>query len=390
MILLVVNSSVLTPNCFSQWVSMSNGLTWGYVYSFTISGNYLFTGLPSFGTYVTTNNGSVWTSVPGPDSKALASNGNFIYAGDRFNVYKSTDFGANWNGTGIPSAQANFQSIAVSGNYIYAGAMIGGIFLSTDNCSSWNHLTFTNSPVIAILVNGNQVLAGTAYNGVFSTTDNGATWVHTSLNTESVNALAVSENNILAGTGSGVFKSVNNGVDWTQTSLNNVAVLSLAVSGNNVFAGTLFHGIYISNDNGTTWAQRNEGFGNFQVNAMAILNGYVFAGTYGDSIYRRPIDELIGIKPISQQVPSHFSLSQNYPNPFNPSTKFKIEIAKFSFTKVSIFDVLGREVASLVNQQLQPGTYEMNWDATSEPSGVYFCKLTVGDFTETKKMILIK
>jgi hypothetical protein len=98
----------------------------------------------------------------------------------------------------------------------------------------------------------------------------------------------------------------------------------------------------------------------------------------------------IGIQPISNEIPSSFELSQNYPNPFNPTTKFKFQIVKLSDTKVTVYDVLGKEVAILVNQQLKPGTYEVEWIATNYPSGVYFYNLSAGDFTETKKMVLIK
>ncbi len=102
----------------------------------------------------------------------------------------------------------------------------------------------------------------------------------------------------------------------------------------------------------------------------------------------------IGITPISGEVPKNFSLSQNYPNPFNPATKIKFDLPEGNgdkrFVLLKIYDVLGREVSTLVNQQLQPGTYEVNFDAANFESVVYFYKLTSGGFTETKKMVLIK
>ncbi len=105
---------------------------------------------------------------------------------------------------------------------------------------------------------------------------------------------------------------------------------------------------------------------------------------------------LIGIKTISEQMPSHYTLSQNYPNPFNPSTVIKFQVTGSGIVKLSIYDILGKEVSTLLNQQLNPGTYEANWNASDFPSGVYFYKLVVGDntnnggFIATKKMILIK
>lgn len=97
-----------------------------------------------------------------------------------------------------------------------------------------------------------------------------------------------------------------------------------------------------------------------------------------------------GIQITSNNVPDKFSLFQNYPNPFNPGTKFKIQITKLSDVKVIVLDVLGREVTTLVNSQLKPGTYEVEWDGINYPSGVYFYRLTADQYTSTKKMVLVK
>ena len=96
------------------------------------------------------------------------------------------------------------------------------------------------------------------------------------------------------------------------------------------------------------------------------------------------------VKKISSEVPNSFSLSQNYPNPFNPKSKIKFQITKLSMVKLIVFDELGKMITTLVNEQLQPGTYEAAWDASNYSSGVYFYKLITPEFTETRKMILIK
>jgi len=97
----------------------------------------------------------------------------------------------------------------------------------------------------------------------------------------------------------------------------------------------------------------------------------------------------VGIIPESG-LPEVFSLEQNYPNPFNPSTKIKFALMKDAFTKISVYDELGREAAVLVNEELKAGSYETNWNAENFPSGVYFYKIESGDYTASKKMILIK
>jgi hypothetical protein len=108
--------------------------------------------------------------------------------------------------------------------------------------------------------------------------------------------------------------------------------------------------------------------------------------------------QMVGIKPISTIVPISFDLSQNYPNPFNPTTKIKFDVGpplnpllrKEGTVVLRIYDVLGKEVVTLVNEQLNPGTYEVEWDASNYPSGVYFFKLITGNYSETKKLILLK
>ncbi len=134
------------------------------------------------------------------------------------------------------------------------------------------------------------------------------------------------------------------------------------------------------------------------VYSTLTFNGILFAST--KSINYNPRSAVIGIHQISTDVPRGFSLSQNYPNPFNPSTKIKFEIPlskEVSATggrgvsvRLTVYDNLGRQVETLVNQQLSPGAYEVDWNAFEFPSGVYYYRLSTSDFSETKKLILIK
>jgi hypothetical protein len=98
----------------------------------------------------------------------------------------------------------------------------------------------------------------------------------------------------------------------------------------------------------------------------------------------------IGISNISSSVPSQFKLFQNYPNPFNPSTKIRFALPGNAFVSLVLYDILGREVEKLVNEQLGAGTYEAEWNAVKFTSGIYFYKLETEEFVDTKKMILIK
>lgn len=100
--------------------------------------------------------------------------------------------------------------------------------------------------------------------------------------------------------------------------------------------------------------------------------------------------EPVGIIPISHNVPKNFALSQNYPNPFNPGTTIRFDVAKSSFVNLSVYDILGREVTTLVNEQVPVGTYEVKWNPAGNSSGIYFYKMITSGMTLTKKMIFNK
>jgi uncharacterized delta-60 repeat protein len=147
------------------------------------------------------------------------------------------------------------------------------------------------------------------------------------------------------------------------------------------------------------WLQRYNGPGNGWDGANSIAldgsgNVYVTGGSYGNGTVfdyaTIKYSQSIGIRIISTEIPKTFSLYQNYPNPFNPVTNIKFQIPKAGFVKLTVFDLLGREVETLASENLDAGTYKIDWNATNYPSGVYYYKLTVDRYSVTKKMILVK
>lgn len=114
-----------------------------------------------------------------------------------------------------------------------------------------------------------------------------------------------------------------------------------------------------------------------------------------ETIARISFYEIISVKQISSGIPQNFSLSQNYPNPFNPVTKIKFNIPVTGQghalnVHLRIYDILGREVKTLINKKLSPGSYEVEWNASNFPSGIYFYRLKAQGFSESKKMVLVK
>jgi len=99
---------------------------------------------------------------------------------------------------------------------------------------------------------------------------------------------------------------------------------------------------------------------------------------------------LVGVSNNGSNVPTVFKLYNNYPNPFNPKTTIKYDIPKNSNVRIMIYDVLGKEVETIVNEKKTAGSYEIQWDASKYASGTYFYRIEAGDFTETKKLVLLK
>ncbi|MBK8381316.1 MAG: T9SS type A sorting domain-containing protein [Ignavibacteria bacterium] len=206
--------------------------------------------------------------------------------------------------------------------------------------------------------------------------------------------------------------SINKGVNWdADTRLTNNSAASrtpsVTVSGQAVHVvwddrrGGASGEIYYkrSTDAGVSWIADTQLTVNFaSQNPSVSVSGsavYVVWKDYRDGnweIYSKqnPTGNPVGIINISSEIPNEFSLGQNYPNPFNPATKIKFELRNTSFTNLVIYDGLGREVETIVNEQLNAGSYEADWNASNFPSGVYFYKLTTGDFSKTNKMLLIK
>ncbi len=405
--LIIVTILFLGNSIRSQWEHVSGGLN-TQVLSVVTSENILYAA--GSGVYKSTNLGLNWTrsSLNNNNIRGLAANSNFVFAGTYSNngIYRSTNYGLNWTQTSL-SYYSTVDIIAFD-NYVFVGTNDHGIYKSGDNGLTWAQTTFTSPSVYAFAYNGNKIFAGTNGLGVYFSTDFGAVWTQSTLNTDFIYSLDHKGNNIYAGIWpyGGVRISTNNGSAWTQTGLNYQSVHTIVVNNNNVFAGTGYpysNGVYVSNNNGANWIQRNEGLGSLYIHSLCILGNYIFAGTDDGGVYRRPLSDLNSITSVSTEIPKTFSLSQNYPNPFNPQTKIKFDVPanvkrETSNVKLIIYDLLGREVTTLVNEELKPGTYEADWDGSNYSSGVYFYKLIVDDpstgsgreFVETKKMVLMK
>jgi photosystem II stability/assembly factor-like uncharacterized protein len=391
----------------------------------------------------TTNGGETWLFTMGGDGGGVAVD-HFsalniyvtrgVLSGNwAFRRYKSTDKGLTWNGidNGIdPSEQwytkirSNRSSPLVlyhnSGSYVYTSVNEG------DNWTKLNNISFpagVSNIDVTKNVGGNTVVYASLNSSItgqrLRVYDGGSFAERSSglpLN-KLVRSVATHINNnttayaLINGFSSGekIYRTTNRGVNWANITgdLPDVPLGDMVAHPsniNNLYLGTQM-GCYRTTNAGVNWHRWNNGMPDAAIVTemkwidSTVENGrfYVVAATYGRSIFVRDIsgDDPIGITNISGDIPTRYSLSQNYPNPFNPVTKIRFDIPAGSGSqsvnvKLIIYDALGREVRKLTNQNLKPGRYEVDWDASSYTSGIYFYKLETGNFRDTKKMLLVK
>jgi hypothetical protein len=195
------------------------------------------------------------------------------------------------------------------------------------------------------------------------------------------------------GANSTVLRTTNWGSNWDNLNIGVSGVTLKSVYFTDAQTG------YVSGSNGFIWKTTNGGANwTLQVSNVSVtINSLNFtsmntgyAAGDGGVILKTTNGGVIAINPISTEVPKDFSLYQNYPNPFNPTTNIKFGIPKATNVKLAVYDMLGREVETLVNQSMNPGTYEVRFNSSKLSSGIYFYKLITGDFVSVKKMSLIK
>ena len=423
------------------------------VWTIAVSNPDIFAGTDTNGVYHSTDNGDTWihTSLSNIWVYSLAISGSNVFAGTNFSsgVYRSTNLGLNWVQTSLNNQMV--YSVAANGSNVLAGTDWSGVYLSTNSGQTWTLTSLTNQNVRALLINGSTIFAGTM-SGFFYSTNMGQNWTQT-LN-HWVLSIAISGTNVFVGSGwSGFFLSTNNGLNWSEKNegiLANQSVMAVVVSGNYVLAGQNNY-VYrrplpapntptlISPPNGLTglslsphlrWTDYSTSVSyRVQLSTDSTFNNIVLdtnvAYTPSEDSLIVPAGKLnnntkyywhvnatdlatsqwsstwhfttgpVDVKRITNKIPEYYKLYQNYPNPFNPTTKIKFNLPLPSQggamnVNLKIFDILGHEVATLVNKQLQPGSYEVEWNASNYTSGIYFYKLTLVDFNQTKRMVLIK
>jgi hypothetical protein len=215
----------------------------------------------------------------GKNIQTLAVSGDTIFAGTfRAGFFYTTNTGENWiQFTGI---SPDIRTILIEGSNIYLGGY-DGVYVSTNRGNNWTGIGFSGGNYCPIAVSGNTIYAGGYGNGVYFTTNNGAQWIQTTLNNKYVYSLMYKGDNIIAGTNTGIYVSSDFGITWTNP-LTAGTIYNLKLSGENIYAGSS-NGIYLSTNNGLNWIQTST---MSSTSGFFISNSTIYLVSYSNPNYR--------------------------------------------------------------------------------------------------------
>ncbi len=351
-------------------------------------------------------------------------------------IYRSTNSGVNWSL--LYTGGERINAVETDGDTIYAGMNCQGLARSTNNGLNWVTIVPNWCYWYTFLKDGNRLFAGRyAQQGIMISSNNGMNWTNTSALGYSPSIFKFDEF-FLAGSKPGILKSTDSGLNWRTTldlfeagevpdikkvgadfiascwvsgvdrgriykssnqgenwslilqatgTYNNF--FSIVIKNSSIYASCSGNGIYKSTNNGATWFLVNQGIPNIAPQKMFELNGYLFVD-FNTQFYKCPIENVISSISNYSSIVKGFELYQNYPNPFNPATTIKFEIQQKSFVKLTVFDLKGQEIKTLMNEDIGAGSYQVSFDGKNLSSGLYIYKIESNGVSDSKKMLLIK
>jgi hypothetical protein len=421
------SNELIAVNDGGVWKSSDRGSNWTNMnVTLTLTQFYRIAADPSNVSHVmggTQDNGTQrtlgtinWAAAFGGDGGEVCfniPNPQFVLGETQNNgVRRSTDGGSSWAGA----------TSGLTGSGAWVGPLIShpsnlGIFYTarqqvfrttTRTGNFWAPISSGTSGTIrelAISRSNPSVMYATSGSQVFKSTDAGITFtnVTSGLPSRTITSVYVHPDSAnvavltFSGFGAGkVFKTTNGAASWVNISGNlpdsptNDVLIYYPGMATSIYYAAMDIGVFFTNDYGATWIELADGL----PNTVAIHLDYHSAtnrlriGTHGRGVWETA--NPVGIINFNNEIPENYSLEQNYPNPFNPVTTIKYQILESGFTKLVVFDIIGKEIKTIVSEKQNPGTYTVQFDAGDLSTGVYLYRLQVNEYTETKKMIVVK
>jgi len=314
-------------------------------------------------------------------------------------IYKSTDGSNTWQRKSIG---ASTTRVLKSSDTLF-GSLFDAIYISFDEGESWSELASkpdSGYEIVDIARSIDGKLFAATFLEVFRSTDNGSSWELVTNGipptTNSFMNLTISdEGYIYLGTRRlGIYRTKDWGENWEYIRHGWIRYVTTKPGGY-VMAGAEQEGLIMSKDHGDTWQIINSGLPGGLPNISFInsvffdKDGYAYCSVHNYGIYRSALP----VSVINEQEyfnSDTYILFQNYPNPFNPETIISYQIKEQGLVQLKIYNLLGSEVAVLVNEVKSKGSYEVIFYADNLPSGVYIYSLRINDFVQNKKMTLLK
>jgi len=278
---------------------------------------------------------------------------------------------------------------------VFACIQGGGLFRSENNGELWTEID--GNHFYSYLVDDSKIFAGT-FTGIYESVNDGLTWYQTGLPNKIISSISNNNNYFFATNYTyGIFRSSDKGLTWSEFNqglpLDNLHPYTVFAVDSLIFAGLTSNKIYLSKNNGLTWKEFSKGIGisEYTYHVKFAVNGNkIFVSFLYNSLWYCDLSEITSLTEINSSTADKFILFQNYPNPFNPITNIIYSLFKTCFITIKVYDLLGKEVTTLVKEEKQAGNYNINFNAVNLSSGVYFYRMQAGTFSETKKLILIK
>ena len=327
------------------------------------------------------------------------------YLAGSISLYKTTNGGINWNTVYNSTTNEIFTDIVFTdANTGYAVGSYGRQLKTTNAGVSWTASTISSSGSIMsslCFVNESSGYAVGDNNAAVRTTNAGVNWTSMSVASPFVNLSDVfftDINNGYISCTNGIYRTTNGGDSWFLLSTPTGGYAKVQFRGNFGYAITGDGKIIKSIDAGVSWIVQPT----VTTNGLSALyfnsDNFIYTGGLLGTMLKTIPSELLITQTgnIYSEIPQSISLSQNYPNPFNPVTNLEFEIpavlhgASPGFVSLKVYNIVGKEIATLVDGNLNPGIYKYKFDGSNLTSGVYFYTLKVNGFSETKKMILLK
>lgn len=314
-------------------------------------------------------------------------------------VLKTTNGGLNWNIVyniiSIPGSEMEINDMCFwNSSTGWASSRDGSVMKTTNG-----GINFTANYTAPFFRKSSVFFVGPLYGWTAGDSGRIAYTINGGINWATLNSLSVSHfksiffltlnTGFVCGNNGIIYKSTNGGVNWS--ALNSLVTSNLnSVYFINPDTGWVagINTVLKTTNGGLNWI--NQYSSTASLNSIRFLNPNIGWACGGNKILYTNSGGVVNVKIISTAIPANYKLYQNYPNPFNPVTKIRFDLTNENITTLKIYDNLGREVITLLNKPMKPGTYDIEFNSIGLSSGIYYYKLSAGNYFSVKTMVIIK